>query len=667
MLGTVGYMSPEQVRGEAVDHRSDIFSFGAVLYEMLLRRAAPSAGRPRSKPMTRDPGRGPAAFRERPRNTARTLEEIVRHCLEKHPADRFQSARDLAFDLRRLLAQFSSGGSLPAGLPSRKASYWLALAALGIAAVAVAAVIATRSPATPLVPSFERITFHRGTVTAARFAPQEQAIVYTASWDGRPSDVYVAVPSTPEARALGYPGSRLLAISSSGDMAIATNPRYAAFERFVGTLATLPWSGGTMREVLENVEEADWSPDGSALAVIRSVEGGAKRRLEYPIGTPLYLATGDLRGPRVSPDGRAVAFLEDPADLGLAATVAVVDRDGRKTTLTSERSDARGLAWSPDATEVWFTASDGGARALLAVSRAGRERVMARVPGSLELQDVAADGRILVTREDERSAILALPPEDSAKSNCRGSAIPGSAISSADGRLILFGDRTRIYLRRADGLPPVRLGDGYADALSPDGKWALTTGPETDQLVLLPTAAGQPRLLPRHGITAYRGALWLPDGERILFNGREAGRGLRAYLQTIAGGPPRPLTPEGTSSLAVAPDGSSFLAISEGAGLTLYPTEGGQPRVLSNSEPGDRPGGWTKDGLRSGCFAAAKCPPACIGSILTTGHRRLWKCLAPHDAAGVRSITDFRITPDGTLYAYSYRRVLSDLYVMKTP
>ena len=666
VLGTAGYMSPEQIRGQQVDHRADIFAFGAVLYEML-------AGKPAFS--------GPSAFEAMGatlQNEARPLsesgrgipldaEEIVRHCLEKHPADRFQSARDLAFDLRRLLAQFSSGGSLPAGLPTRKASYWLALAALGVTAVAVAAVIATRSRATPLGPSFERITFHRGTVTAARFAPQEQAIVYTAAWDGHPSDVYVAMPSTPEARALGYPGSRLLAISSSGDMAIATNPRYAAFERFVGTLATLPWSGGTMREVLENVEEADWSPDGSALAVIRSVEGGAKRRLEYPIGTPLYLATGDLRGPRVSPDGRAVAFLEDPADLGLAATVAVVDRDGRKTTLTSERSDARGLAWSPDATEVWFTASDGGERALLAVSKAGRERVMARVPGSLELQDVAADGRILVTREDERSAILALPPGGSSEIELSWLGDSGLGDLSADGRLILFGDRTRIYLRRADGSAPVRLGDGYADALSPDGQWALATDPETDQLVLLPTAAGQPRLLPRHGITAYRGALWLPDGERILFNGREAGRGLRAYLQTIAGGPPRPITPEGTSSLAIAPDGSSFLAISEGAGLTLYPTEGGQTRVLSNSEPGDRPGGWTKDGRAIWVFRRGEMP-ACVHRIdLTTGHRRLWKCLAPHDAAGVRSITDFRITPDGTSYAYSYRRVLSDLYVMKNP
>ena len=292
---------------------------------------------------------------------------------------------------------------------------------------------------------------------------------------------------------------------------------------------------------------------------------------------------------------------------------------------------------------------------------------MARVPGSLELQDVASDGRILVTREDERSAILVLPPGGSSEVELSWLGDSGLGDLSADGRLILFGDRTRIYLRRADGSAPIRLGDGYADALSPDGKWALATGPETDQLVLLPTGAGQPRLLPRHGITAYRGALWLPDGNRILFNGREAGRGLRAYLQTIAGGPPRPLTPEGTSSLAVAPDGSSFLAITEGTGITLYPTEGGQPRVLSNSEPGDRPGGWTKDGRAIWVFRRGEMP-ACVHRIdLTTGQRRLWKCLAPHDAAGVRSIMDVRITPDGTSYAYSYHRALSDLYVMKNP
>ncbi len=666
VLGTAGYMSPEQIRGQEVDHRADIFAFGAVLYEMLSGKPAfsgPSAFEAMGATL-KDEAR---PLSESSRAIPVDAEEIVRHCLEKHPADRFQSARDLAFDLRRLLAQFSSGGSLPPRPPSRKTSYWLALTALGVVAVAIAGVIVTRTRSKPAVPSFERVTFHRGTVTAARFAPHEQAIVYTAAWEGRPSEVYIALPSTPEARTLGFPTARLLAISSSGDMAIATNTRYAAGQRFVGTLATLPWGGGTIREVLEDVEEADWSPDGSALAVVRSVDGGAERRLEYPIGTPLYLATGDLRQPRVSPLGGSVAFLEDPLEMGLAASVAVVELNGRKTRLTAEHPDARGLAWSPDGSEVWFTASDGGARALLAVSLAGRERVMARVPGSLELQDVAADGRILVTREDERSGILALPPGGSSEVELSWLGDSGLGDLAADGRLILFGDKTRIYLRRTDGSPPTRLGDGYADSLSPDGKWALTTAPGVDQLVLVATGVGQPRPLARHGITAYSGAWWFPDGNRILFNGREAGRGLRSYVQAIAGGPPRPLTPEGTWSLAVAPDGSSIVTVSEGTGITLYPIQGGQPRVLSNSEPGDRPGGWTKDGRAIWVFRRGELP-ACVHRIdLTTGQRRLWKCLTPHDAAGVRSITDFRITPDGTSYAYSYRRVLSDLYILKNP
>lgn len=664
VLGTAGYMSPEQIRGQEVDHRADIFAIGAVLYEMLTGKPAFS---------------GPSAFEAMDatlRNEARPIsesrpgipldaEDIVRHCLEKDPASRFQSARDLAFDLRRLVAQFSSGGSMPPRPPSRKKSYWPTLAALGVVAAAGAAVIAARAGAKPLAPVFERVTFHRGTVTSARFAPHEHAIVYTAAWDGRPSDVYVALPSTPEARALGYPGARLLAISSSGEMAITMNTRYAAGERFVGTLATLPWGGGTIREVLESVEEADWSPDGSALAVVRSVDGGAKRRLEYPIGTARYLATGDLRQPRVSPQGRSVAFLEDPTDLGLAASVAVVDSAGRKTTLTAEHPDAHGLAWSPDGSEVWFTARDGGERALLAVSLAGHERVIARVPGSLEVQDVAADGRILVTREDERSGILALPPGQSSEVELSWLGDSGLGDLTADGRLILFGDRMRIYLRGTDGSPPVRLGEGYADSLSPDGKWALTTTAAMDQLVLVTTGVGQPRPLPRHAITVYSGASWFPAGDRILFNGREAGRGLRTYVQAIAGGPPRPLTPEGTWSLSVAPDGSSIVAVGEGTRIKLYPTQGGPPRELSSSEPGDRPGGWTKDGRALWVFRRGELP-ACVHRIdLTTGERRLWKCLTPHDAAGVRSITDFRITSDGNSYAYSYRRVLSDLYVMK--
>jgi Tol biopolymer transport system component len=359
-----------------------------------------------------------------------------------------------------------------------------------------------------------------------------------------------------------------------------------------------------------------------------------------------------------------VAFLDDPGGLGLAASVAIVGERGTRT-LTPQREDAHGLAWSPDGTEVWFTAMDGGQRALLAVSLAGEERVLARVAGSLELQDVAGDGRILVTREDERSGILALAPGAAREVELSWLGDAGLGDLAPDGRTILFGDRARIYMRRTDGSAPTRLGEGYADSLSPDGRWALTTAPSMDQLLLLSTGVGQPRPLPRHGITSYSGAWWFPDGRRVLFNGREAGRGLRSYVQEIEQGGPRPLTPEGTWSLSVAPDGSAALAIGEQTGISLYPMDGGRPSVLSTSEPGDRPGGWSADGRSLWVFRRGEIP-ACVNRIdLATGRRGLWKCLTPDDPAGVWSITDFRITPDGTSYAYSYRRVLSDLYLLK--
>jgi dipeptidyl aminopeptidase/acylaminoacyl peptidase len=299
------------------------------------------------------------------------------------------------------------------------------------------------------------------------------------------------------------------------------------------------------------------------------------------------------------------------------------------------------------------------------VSLGGKERVMARVPGSLELQDVASDGRILITREDERSEILTLPPGGTRELELSWLGDSGLSDLSADGRTILFGDRTRVYLRRTDGSMPTRLGDGYADSLSPDGKWALSTTPTMDQLVLVPTGVGQPRRLPAHGITAHSGARWFPDGKRILFNGREPGHNLRSYVQDIDGATPRPLTPEGTWSLSVTPDGGSVLAIGERTGIALYPTAGGEPRALSGSEPGDRPGGWTTDGRALWVFRRGEIP-ACVHRLeLATGRRRPWKCLTPHDPAGVRSITDVRITPDGTSYAYSYRRVLSELYLIR--
>ena len=570
------------------------------------------------------------------------------------------SQPDLAFDLRRAVTSLDAVAPAARGGVSTRT--WIGVALVSVLAVGLGSAAGIWLDSGRPV-SFSRVTFLRGTVVNARFAPHEQAIVYTAAWDRNVTDVFLSLPNTAEPRSLEHSGAQLLAISPAGEMAMAAGLRYAGGERYLGRLVTLPWGGGSGREILENVEYADWSPDGR-IAVVRSDEASSESRLEYPIGTALHKSNGGIRNPRVSPRGSAVAFLDDATGLGLRASVVVVDERGSTTALTREHTDAHGLAWAPNGNEIWFTADAGGGRALHAVTLGGQERVIAQIPGSLTLQDVAADGRVLATRDDERNGILALPPGELDERELSWLGDSGLADLARDGRTVLFGDRARIFLRRTDGSAPTRLGDGYADALSPDGKWALTTTSSMDQLIVTPTSAGQPRPIPRHGVTSYGGAAWFPDGKRILFNGRTAGSGLRCYVQHLDREDARALTPEGTWCLSVAPDGEFVAAIGQDTGVWLYGVNGNRARTVPGSEPGDRPAGWTVDGTALWVFRRGEVP-ACIHRLdVTSGRRTLWKCVVPRDATGVRSVTDVRVTPDGKGYAYSYRRVLSELYVI---
>ena len=238
---------------------------------------------------------------------------------------------------------------------------------------------------------------------------------------------------------------------------------------------------------------------------------------------------------------------------------------------------------------------------------------------------------------------------------------------SADGRWLLFGDRFGIYLRATDGSPPIDLGlkDAFADDLSPDGKTVLATTQSGRQLLLMPSGAGKPRALPAHGIESYSGAEWFPDGQRILFNGRERGRDLRSYVQDVKEGAPRPLTPENTRALSISPDGQWAAAIGPAQAISLWPVTGGPPRTVEGSQPGDRPVAWSADGRSLWLFRRGEVPAYVFRLDIATGRRLLWKTLVPPDAAGVYSIIEFEITPTGHAYFYSYTRLLSQLYLVR--
>jgi Tol biopolymer transport system component len=663
--GTPGYMSPEQVLGQAVDHRADIFAFGAVMYEMFT--GARAFQRPSSvqtmtavlqddpvDPLTLNAGLPAAAV------------AVVRRCLEKDKEERFQSARDLAFALQQL-RDGSQGAKPVAAAPSTLRRVLPAVLALALLVAGAALAWWWLQPGSPS--TFEQLTFRRGRIGGARFASDGQAVVYSETRSGNALEVWrLDLVDSPQSRSLNYPAESDVLAARAGELALSVRRRFVQGERFVGTLALAPLGGGSPREVMENVEDADWDPSGAQIAMARSTgDVGGQSWIEYG-GRTLYKTPGSIRFLRVSRDGQRFAFLEDLTGRGVSGSVMTVDLNGNVTKLTDAWATVRGLSWSPDGEEIWFTAGDSTRnRALRAVDLARRQRLILEAPGSLTLWDIAADGRVLVTRDEERRAVIGVPPGETAERDLSWFDNAAVADLSADGRWLLFGDRFGIYLRATDGSPPIHLGlnDAFADHISPDGRTVLATTALTDQLLLVPVGAGGAQPLSAEGIVSYSGALWFPDGQRILFNGRERGRDLRSYVQAIKGGPPRALTPENTRAISVSPDGELAAAIGPGQAISLWPVAGGPPRPVNGSQPGDRPVAWSADGRSLWLFRRGEVPAHVYRLDIASGGRQLWRTLVPPDAAGVYSIIDFRVTPTGHSYFYSYTRLLSQLFLVR--
>ena len=479
VLGTLGYMSPEQVKGKPADARSDIFSFGAILYEMVSgKRAfhADSAGETMAAILKEDP---PDLSVTNQANSP-GLERIVRHCLEKNPEQRFQSARDLAFNLEALSGTSSTGVAASAAASGRSRARSLPLLG-GVAALLVGTALgffAREFRGHPAPPSFKRLTFRRGTIWTARFAPDGQTVVYSAAWENNPVDVFLTRPESPESRSFGLKDASLFGVSPSGELAVMLGAKTSSrgYERF-GTLARVPLAGGSPRPILENVRYADWSHDGKELLVERIV--GGKHRIEFPIGKVVYESPRRLETPRVSPNGNSIAFFETGERLGEVA-VRVVDLAGKARTLATP-TDWWNLGWSPDGSEVWYAAPEPGmageTASLQAVSLSGKRRLLLRIPGTFEFHDVARDGRVLFGRLNLRRRIAVLAPGERNERDLTWLDSSNVRDLSPDGRTVLIresseggGPNQSIYIRGTDGSPATLIGEGIGHALSPDGR-----------------------------------------------------------------------------------------------------------------------------------------------------------------------------------------------------
>ncbi len=681
VVGTVRYMSPEQVRGDEVDHRSDVFSFGSVLYEMLTGRPAfkgPSSvetmhailnGEP--APVDASPGGVPAG-----------LAFIVRQCLEKDPRERFQSARDLELQLAAM-----SSGRMPTGTTTAVAvaaprrSRWLvptlaaAVAAL-LAATAAWAIFSQRGRAVS-APDFRQLTYRRGYIDAARFTGDGHTVVYSASWDGAPVQPFTMRLESPESRPLDMNAASLLAVSPSGEVAVSLNGQSIARLLQIGTLARVPIMGGTPREILKGVVQADWSPDGTAMAVIRVANG--KYRLEYPIGTLLYENSGGLADARVSRDGKTVAFTEHPALPDDRGDICVVGADRVKHVLSAGWASVTGLAWSPRGDEIWFTASEIGPNASLwAVAPGGTARALLRSPGRATILDVAPDGQALLAEGRLR---FMMAYRDAPQATDRILSWLDASIASdlsPDGSTVVFdeegeGSRSHgysIYLRHSDGSPALRLGDGFAASLSPDGqRVAALTADAPPAVTILPTGAGEPQTMARGPIVGYSAVAWTPDSQSIVFAGHEQGHADRLYVQDLKGGMPRPVSQEGFSfpsyTAPVSPDGRTIVASDASGQIVKLSLGDASVRPLAGAEPGDWVMRWTGDG-QAVFVARRQDRPASIWRVAAEGGRRdRVLTLAPSDQAGYTAVMSVQITPDGRRLLYSFGQNLMELYLVR--
>ena len=520
---------------------------------------------------------------------------------------------------------------------------------------------------------YQQITFRTGSIGNARFTP-DGSIVYSASWDGGDNQLYLARTDDNGSRDLGLKDADLLSISKSGELAIRLNTAYMGGYARAGTLARVPLSGGTPREVLENVQDADWAADGENMAVVRFVPENSHWRLEYPVGKVLLDGINWISHPKISPDGKRVAFA-DHENIGGddEGSVAVVDLDGHEKKLASGFVSLEGIVWSTAGDELWFTATrTGSAENLRGVTLAGKERSITNVPGGMWLQD-RRNGLALMVAHQIRIGIRGTPPDGKGERELGWLGWSILRDISRDGKEVLFeedgdggGPSYTVFIRDTDGSPPVRIGNGTAEAISPDDKWVITRPAKEGALFVVPTGAGEARQL-THDNISYGSVRYLPDGKQLLASGIEAGHGVRDYLIDLSNGKAKPVTPEGVAGTQVSPDGRSVAVLGPDGKWSIWPLDGSGLRPIPNLDSKFLVSGWTPDGLS--LYAASNRLHTRTAKVyranIATGKMELWKTFGEALGVGVTGVSAPRFSSDGGAYAYVYSQVLSQAYVVK--
>jgi Tol biopolymer transport system component/predicted Ser/Thr protein kinase len=670
VMGTVGYMSPEQVRGAQADYRTDIFSFGAVLYEMVSGRRAfqrDSAVETMNAILKEDP----PDFTESPAGTSPGMERIIRRCLEKAPEQRFQSASDLAFAIEALSGTTSVSVAVAAsGSVPRMHRLYLAMA-VSVAIIAVAITLfAGWNSRRKSAPTFRQLVFGPGTIGSARFTPDGQNVVYGAAWRGKPFELFSTRIDSIESRPMGLPPADVAGISKTGEMLLLENWQSLFQWNMTGTLARATLSGGAPRPLLEHVCGGDIDSDGKQIAVVRC--GGNIQTLEYPLGKAIYHTNGWIDHVRLAPDGTAVAFLDHPINGDDRGYVAWADALGKITRLSNDWSAMKSLAWNSQGSEIWFSGSRVGEQEQIwAVNRAEKRRLVYAGPADTLIQDVAANGRALLLQARQSNDIAVRRPGQKSDQIVDLVSETGSLAGiSSDGSLMALsyvgvgsGADYLTYVVNTDTHEAVRIGDGDPSGISPDGKFVLSFFPSTPgKMTLYPTGPGETRTF-QLGLLRNTGIFcsWTGDSLKVVFTGADGDKPSRGYLLDVATGTYRAITPEGTSNVMGSPDGKYAIGRSQSNGIQLFPIGGGTPMNAKGIAQDEETVQWNSDG--SMVYVWDRQFPARISLVNPwTGERKPFLETMPPDPSGIL-YGNFFITPNGRTYAYRFRRLLTTLFL----
>lgn len=671
VLGTVGYMSPEQVRGSTVDSRTDIFAYGAVLYEMVSGQRAFRRDTA-AETMTAILKEDPPEIAEISHPVSPGLERIIRRCLEKKPEQRFQSAKDLAFALEALSGTSTKSTAQAAIEDKSKSRRWMVVAGavpLALVLGVLAGWFAKPGPAAP--PTFDQVSFHRGEVIRARFAPDGKTLIYSAKLNGGLQDTYILREEYPEPVSAGLQGAVLLSVSKQGQLAVLTNPQYFAHRTWGGTLATAPLGGGAPREILEHVSDADWSPDGTQIAIISH---DAKWRLQYPQNKVLWEGENWISDVRVSPDGTRLAYFLHPPNVDDRGDVMLIDGDGKPRAVSKDWESLEGLAWHPSGKEIWFSAAQaGGQYCIHAVNLSGKQRTVHCGTAPTIIQDFSATGKSLVSAEEQRVSMSVLEHGSTAEQDISFLDFPYNPRLSKDGSEILFTDQSgyagksySVYVRKRDGTPAVRIGEGgFGSDISPDGKWALILQADdpAQRVQVVPVGPGQKRDLHWDGVQPIW-AVWYPDGEHILLQASiPPGNPTALYVTDTKGTAPKMIMADARGRVGASPDGGSILALQNGKRI-VQSTTNGEATELPPLAPGQFPISWAGDGQHIFTQEVTATGANLYKVDLKTGHPELWQVIKPKDQIGLRAMTNaVAITQDGRWMAYQYGTQVGQLYV----